>query len=241
MILKPVRDLLIIVETALLKVYLIYSNNTLANALLRNQDNCCLPSEIEKELNKHHLRTELVSFYEKQKRHDEALRLITNTKTASTNYTIVNYLSKLDNDQLELISRYIKPMLKTALVEKDNELLADILTLFIGESSPTSPSTSDASDLQTIKLDPLNVYELLKEINQDFSIKYLENICLKPELGTKKRDVHNLLVYAYCDRIKRLSTELKPLIKEEKRQTKNDQQYTYQGNSSHIERLIEIR
>ncbi|CAF3715473.1 unnamed protein product [Rotaria sp. Silwood1] len=121
LVLKLVRDLLTIVETALLKVYLIDHNNTLANALLRNQDNCCLPTEVEKELMKHHRRQELVSFYEKQNRHSEALEVIKNTDSLSTRQNILNYLSKLDNNQLPLIFKYIKPMIKSALEETKNE------------------------------------------------------------------------------------------------------------------------
>ena len=213
-----------IVETALLKAYLIDNNNTLANALLR-QDNCCLPSEVEKELKKHHRRTELVSFYEKQNRHNEALQLIKNTDSATLNDTIINYLSKLDSDQLPLIFQYIEPILKTALEnKKDDELLHDILTLFTGESSGITSSGSDTPGIRIIKFDPIQIYDFLKKINEDFAIKYLVRICLKPELGTKQRDIHNRLVFAYCDRIKQLATELKPLIK-------GKQQDTYQGRS----------
>ncbi len=152
--------------------------------------------------------------YEKQNRHNEALELIKNTESLSSRERILNYLSKLDNDQLPLIFEYVQPMIKSALEEANNEnILHDILILFIGESMPTSPSTIDIPQLRTIKLDPIKVYEFLKDINQDFSIKYLENICLKPELGTKQRDIHNRIVYAYCDRIKQLSKELRPMIK----------------------------
>ncbi|CAF4650581.1 unnamed protein product [Rotaria sp. Silwood1] len=227
LILKPVRELLSIVETALLKAYLIDNNNILANALLRNQDNCCLPSEVEKELKKHHRRQELVSFYEKRKRHSEALDLITNTETLSTRENILNYLSKLDNDQLPLIFKYIEPMIKSALEETNNEnILHDILILFVGEATPASPSpsTMDISNTGAIKLNPIEVYGFLKDINQDFAIKYLETICLKPELGSKQRDIHNRLVYAYCDRIKQLSNEFKPMIKAKQQEIKIKQQ-----------------
>ncbi|CAF3581543.1 unnamed protein product [Adineta steineri] len=210
LILKPVRDLLMIVETALLKAYLITNNNTLANALLRNQDNCCLPSEVESELKKHHRRIELVSFYEKQNRHQEALKLITSTEALSSRENILNYLSKLDNDQLQLIFQYVQPMIQSALHEPDNDkILHEILTLFIGESTPTT----DTSQIQTIKLEPMEVYKFLNEIDQDFAIRYMEHICLKPELGSKQRDIHNRLVYAYSERIKQLSDKLKPMIK----------------------------
>lgn len=220
LILRSVRDLLVIVETALLKAYLIDNNNILANALLRNQDNCCLPLEVEKELKKHHRRAELVLFFEKQNRHQEALELITNTEALSSRDGILNYLMKLDNSQLPLIFKYVGPMLKTALAEKSNlELLHNILTLFVGDITPISPSAGETPSIRTIKLDPLQVFEFLKSIDQDFSILYMENICLKPELGLKQREIQNQLVYAYCDRIKQLSKALRPMIKSNQQQT----------------------
>lgn len=220
LILKPVRDLLIMVETALLKVYLTTNNNTLANALLRNPENCCLPSEVEKELKKHHRRTELVSFYEKQNRHSEALDLITNTEALSSTENILNYLSKLDTSQLPLVFKYIQPMIKSALENHtDKSILDNVLQIFIGESTPLSSSTTDTTQIGTIKFDPIQVYEFLKDINEDYAIRYFERICLKPELAPKRRDVHNRMVYAYCDRIKQLSEQLRPIIKANRQET----------------------
>lgn len=230
LILRSVQDLLTIVETALLKIYLLFKNRTLASALLRNPDNCGLPTEVEKELKKHNLHTELVAFFQKQKRHDEALRIIKSTDS-STDDTIINYLSELDNDQLGLLLTYIRPMLITALQDKNDDLLHDILILFVGEPTPTSPSTIDTPGVRVIKFDPIEVNKFLKEINQDYAIRYLENICLKPELGNKQREIHNLLVYAYCDRIKQLSNEVKKMNKEKQRESKIEQQDTYQGNT----------
>jgi len=130
-------------------------------------------------------------------------------------------------------------MIKTALEEKNNEgLLHDILILFIGEPIPTSPSTIDAPGPKTLKLDPIVVYEFLKDINQDFAIRYLENICLKPELGVKQRDIQNRIVYAYCDRLKQLASELKLLIKAKQQEMRNDQQDTYQGISFFIRTIV---
>ena len=220
LILKPVRDLLIIVETALLKVYLTTNNNTLANALLRNPENCCLPSEVEKELKKHHRRKELVIFYEKQNRHSEALELITNTESLSSNENILNYLSKLDNQQLPLVFKYIQPMIKSAVANPDDtRLFHDILQLFVGESVPISSATIDPSQVTAIKFDPIQVYDFLKDIDEDFAIRYLERICLKPELGENRQSIHNRLVYAYCNRIKQLTEKLQPLIKANRQET----------------------
>ena len=89
----------------------------------------------------------------------------------------------------------------------------------------------DISITQTIKLDPIKVDEFLKEINRDFAIRYLEHICLKPELGSKQRDIHNRIVYAYCDRMKQLANELRLMLKEKQNDTQQYQQSLYQGIS----------
>lgn len=211
-----------------MKVYLINSNNTLVNALLRKTDNCCLPSEVERELKKHNLRPELVSFFERQNRHREALQLINDTPALSSNDTILNYLAKLDNDQLPLIIEYVKPMIKYAFEDKDNDLLREILTLFIGEPTPTSPSVMDTPGQRTIKLDPIKVHDFFDGINQDFAMKYLESIRFKSELGPKQREIHNRLVFAYCDRLKQLSKRLRALTEPN---TNNNRQGIYQGRS----------
>jgi hypothetical protein len=57
----------------------------------------------------------------------------------------------------------------------------------------------------------------------------LENICFKSELGVKQRDIHNRIVYAYCDRLKKLSNELKQMIKAQQPGIKNDRKDIYQG------------
>lgn len=211
MILRPVRDLLMIVETALLKVYLIDNNNALANALLRNENNCCLPSEVERELKRHNRRTELISFYRKQNRHEEALKLIDQNGNA-TNDQIIDYLSALENEHLTLIFKYIEPILRSALEKNDDvDLLHDILILFTGDPSPVPSSPLDTPAIRTLKLDAHPVYEFLKSIDEDFSIRYLDMICLKPELGLGKKDIHNLLVFAYCNRIKDLSQKIRTI------------------------------
>ncbi|CAF3476352.1 unnamed protein product, partial [Rotaria sp. Silwood2] len=46
---------------------------------------------------------------------------------------------------------------------------------------------------------------------------------------SKQRDIHNRLVYAYCDRIKQLSNEFKPMIKAKQQKVKSDQQQIYEG------------
>ncbi|CAF3715460.1 unnamed protein product [Rotaria sp. Silwood1] len=82
----------------------------------------------------------------------------------------------------------------------------------------------DMSNAETIKFNPIEVYEFLKDINQDFSIKYLETTCLKPDLDSKQCDICNLLIYAYQDRIKQLSNESERMIKARQQEIKDSQQ-----------------
>ena len=166
-------------------------------------------------MKKHHRRAELVSFYERQNRHTEALQLITHTESMASDDTILNYLSKLDNDQLPLIFEHVRPMIKTALeAERDDDRLKDILVLFVGEPIPTSPSMMEMPGQRVIKLDPAAIFDFLKSFDEDFAVKYLEEICLKADLGPKQREIHNRLVFAYCDRLKYLSKELKRSLKD---------------------------
>jgi len=147
-----------------------------------------------------------------------------NTYSLSSNNTILNYLSKLDNDQLPLIFKYVQSMLKSALEEKNNEdLLCDILILFIGKPIPASTSAIDALGSRTIKLDPIEVYTFLKDINQDFATLYLENVCSKPGMGAQQLDIHDRLDHAYCDQLKILCNQLKRSTESKQQKSKNGQ------------------
>lgn len=115
---------------------------------------------------------ELVSFYEQQARHREALHLITNTKSLSFVHRVLDYLSKLDNNHLPLIFQYIQPIVKSALQQRNEELLTDLLTLFIGELVSSSP------EQLTIRFDPMAVSNFLKDLNLDFAIRHLQNVLL---------------------------------------------------------------
>jgi hypothetical protein len=166
----------------------------------------------------------LISFYEKQGRHRDALELITKTD-ASSRKTILTYLGKLDNDQLPLIFEYVRPIITAAVQEADDEeLIRDILTLFVGDATPTTPSIMDTPGVRTIKLDCVQVYGFLKEIDDDLAIRYMENIRTKPELGLRRRDIHNRLVFAYCDRIKQLDSKMKTMLKATQETNDNDEQ-----------------
>ncbi|CAF0741235.1 unnamed protein product [Didymodactylos carnosus] len=233
LILKNVKDLLVVVDTALLKCYLLDNNNTLVNSLLR-VDNNCLQSEVEYELKKHRKMAELISFYEKYDRHQEALDLIIKTTQNNASITnkyesIIKYLKKLDNERLLLIFEYIKPILKVAINDNNEQLKQQILNVLADETQDTSNNNLQTSPpmtapIRSSKLDCLKICEFLNEINPDFYIMYLDHIKFRDDIESHRREIHNQLVYAYCKHIKQLTEKLKPLEKtnEEQKISDND-------------------
>lgn len=153
---------------------------------------------------------------------------MTNTNSAISNNTILNYLSKLDNDHLPLIFQYIRPIIKSALEKQNNEdLLHDILILLIGD--PTSPSMIDTCGLQIIKYDPTQVYAFLKDINQDFALQYLKHTGQKSELDIEQRNI--LTNY---NQLEILPDVLEQLITVNPQEHENNQEDTDQGMSLKI-------
>ncbi|CAF1187062.1 unnamed protein product, partial [Didymodactylos carnosus] len=183
-ILKNVKDLLVVVDTALLKCYLLDNNNTLVNALLR-VDNNCLQSEVEYELKKHRKLPELISFYEKYDRHREALDLIikmnqNNTSIINQYESIIKYLKKLNNDYLLLIFEYIEPIVKIAVNNNDKQLKQEILNVFIEDTQDISNNSIRLPITPQIRssLDCLKICEFLEGISYDFYLVYLDYIKL---------------------------------------------------------------
>lgn len=172
LILRPIRDLLTIVETALFKMYLLHNNYTLISALLRNEHHYCLPWEVEATLTKHNRPTELVLFYRRQDRHREALQLIMNTKSMSFIDHVLDYLSKLDNHHLPLVFQYVQPIIITALQQNNQQILHEIVILFIEEATH-HPSSTEQS---IMRFDPIAVYDFLKDLNDNLTIRYLQSV-----------------------------------------------------------------
>ena len=219
---RSVHDLLTIVETALLKVYFIDNNKILVNALLHKEDNCCLASEVEMELIEHDYFLELISFYQKHNRHVDALQVIVNAKSLPYNDTVLNYLSKLNDNQLQLVFHYIDPIIKLTLQDPINEeLLKKILKCFIGEFISTEPSI--------IPFNPMKVYYFLKNSNEDLAIRYVKRILPKLKHIVTQQSTNNETQSDYSDEYQRLSEVLNQWTKANEVNSQNNQLDNLQG------------
>lgn len=215
MILRPIRDLLTIVETALFKIYSISNTYTLISALLRNDHHFCLPWEVETVLTKHDRPTELVLFYRRQDRHREALQLIMNTKSMAFIDRVLDYLSQLDNNHLSLVFQYVQPIIISALQQNNDKLLHEIVMLFIEESTQNSSSTEQS----VMRFDPNAVYDFLKALNENLTIRYLQSVLsvlwTKPSVsrrisGDGPGSIHWCQHLELSDKLKRLTHGKQP-------------------------------
>lgn len=198
LILRPVFDLLTIVETSLLKVYLIDNNGVLINALLRNESNCCLPSEVERDLLKHGRKNELILFYERQGRHREAVNGIIE-RDGALSETVLKYLSKLNAAHEDLIFEKVEPFVRLAMDEKNNDAIDRIIRLFTRCSSETSD------------LNPFKIFEFLSKFSVDIGLTFYEIISYRQEHGERTKKIHSEIVRIYCEQMKILSLKYRRL------------------------------
>ena len=228
MILRPVHELLTIIDTALLKIYFLDNNKTLIKALLRREYNCCLPSEMETEFIKHNYSIELVSFYQKHHRHNDALQFIANTKSFPYNDTVINYLSNLDDQQLSLVLHCIQPIVQSALQQpqqqNNQEVLNKILKLFIGELL----ETSSPLELLNIPFNPLTVYRFLQNFAHNFAVRYLKGILPKLEKVVEQQSKNDGPLTNYLDEYHKLLEEFNQWTKTNQLVGQNNQSSTAQ-------------
>lgn len=83
--LKLRRQLLEIVDTTLLKCYLL-TNDALVASLLRLRDNHCHLAESERSLKRHHKHAELIILYQTRGLHRKALELLKKHATSSEDF-----------------------------------------------------------------------------------------------------------------------------------------------------------
>lgn len=83
--LKLRRQLLEIVDTTLLKCYLL-TNDALVASLLRLRDNHCHLAESERALKRHHKHAELIILYQTRGLHRKALELLRKHATSSEDF-----------------------------------------------------------------------------------------------------------------------------------------------------------
>ena len=185
------------VETALLKIYLIDNNHTLVNAFLRSENNC-LSSEVEEELIKYSCSKELIFFYRKHNQHDKALQFIAKINSLPYEDTVLDYLSKLNNDNLSLVFQYIQPRILLALQSNNDELLKKILKLLTGELIESSSSMEP----WIIRFNPLKIFRFLKMLDENLAIRYLKNILPKIKNAAAQQTTNNGIDSVYLNYIK---------------------------------------
>lgn len=106
--LKSRRQLLEIVDTTLLKCYLL-TNDALVASLLRLRDNHCHLDESERALKKHHKHAELIILYQTRGLHRKALELLKKHVNSTEDFgsplspyeRSIQYLQHLGNKKAE--------------------------------------------------------------------------------------------------------------------------------------------
>jgi Vam6/Vps39-like protein vacuolar protein sorting-associated protein 39 len=184
-VLKTYKQILKIIDTTILKCYLVTKEfRNLVPSFLRLEPLFLHFKKSEDLLIEHKKLNELIILYEKNQEHEKALNLllIESTKHDSVLYGLkhlVEYLKKLDNQNLELIFKFAKNV-----IEKDSEMgikifmgdaftLDQIICLQVNEQKLNDhyydfKLIEDDYDYDNIKLlDRSQVSEYLKNFNLD--------------------------------------------------------------------------
>ena len=175
-----------VIDTALLKCFVMNNDPELGN-LLRLENNQCNYENTVKILEAKRKHKELVSFYQTRKKHVEALKLLKDlsgqqNSSMSGHEMSVSYLQKLGVDYLDVIFEYSKWVLRA--------FPNDGLQIFT-DQSPECES-----------LPPNRVVKFLKEISNKLAIQYLEHMVMKR--GMKEKQFHNNLAQYYKDEMMNL-------------------------------------
>nr|CAG4638944.1 EOG090X0131 [Daphnia magna]SVE82916.1 EOG090X0131 [Daphnia magna] len=191
--LKLRRQLLEIVDTTLLKCYLL-TNDALVASLLRLRDNHCHLAESERALKRHHKHAELIILYQTRGLHRKALELLKKHANSPEDFgsplahhdRTVQYLQHLGSEQVDLIFDFA-----SWVIQSHPE---DGLKIFI-EDLP------EVEELPRAK-----VYDFLYKNHRSLALSYLEHVVY--EWQDSNALFHNALAVLYKDRILRLETQL---------------------------------
>lgn len=116
-VIKKKISLLEIIDTTLLKCYLISKEN-LVQFFLRRDPNFLHLEESERLLNQHNKINELIILYEKKEAHEKALNLLL-TESSKSNSSLsglkylVDYMKKIGANNLSLVFKYAKSVIET--------------------------------------------------------------------------------------------------------------------------------
>jgi len=174
-----------IIDTTLLKAYLLTGNNALVGSLVR-VSNLCHVGESEKMLTQYKKFSELVDLYYGKGYHRKALLLLAkhgqkpNDGLSGTQWTI-NYLNRLGGDNIDLILEF-----STWVLQQDPE---EGLKIFMNEYGN--------DDLPRDR-----VLKHLKENAPRLAVPYLEFIIHKK--GEKGAEFHNQLINYYLDSVSQI-------------------------------------
>nr|CAG4642300.1 EOG090X0131 [Evadne anonyx] len=187
------RQLLQIVDTTLLKCYLL-TNDALVASLLRLRDNHCHLEESERALKRHHKHAELIILYQTRGLHRKALELLKKHANSTEDFgsplanhdRTVQYLQHLGSEQIDLIFDFASWVI-VGFPE-------DGLKIF----------TEDLNEVE--ELPRAKVYDFLFKNHRPLSLPYLEHIVY--EWHDTNALFHNALAVHYKDKILRLSKKV---------------------------------
>ncbi|XP_023931071.1 vam6/Vps39-like protein [Lingula anatina] len=182
-----------IIDTTLLKCYLL-TNDALVAPLLRLKDNNCHLEESERVLKKQQKWSELIILYERKGYHKKALDLLLklsekDSGSRSSQWAgherTKDYLMRLGGEHIDIIFTYAKWVLQASP--------EDGLEIFTAD-------TTEAEGLPRKK-----VLEYLEHISKDLAMPYLEHIIVTCHDQTP--EFHNKLVNLYREKVQALMTE----------------------------------
>jgi len=185
------RTLMQIIDTTLLKCYLL-TNDSMVAPLLRTTNFCHL-EESEKLLQEQNKFAELTILYEKKGEHRKALEVL--RKQASKSDPImggisrtVTYLQHLGPDHIDLIIKFSKWVL-----DQDSN---EGLTIF----------TDDLPEVESLPREKVLVH-LEAQGDPTLPICYLEHLIHDRRIRETKSGFHNALIKHYLDRVRDLYTD----------------------------------
>nr|CAG4646809.1 EOG090X0131 [Megafenestra aurita]SVE92222.1 EOG090X0131 [Megafenestra aurita] len=191
--LKLRRQLLEIVDTTLLKCYLL-TNDALVASLLRLRDNHCHLAESERALKRHHKHAELIILYQTRGLHRKALELLKKHANSSEDFgnplahheRTIQYLQHLGSEHIDLIFDFAS---------------------WVIQSHPDDGLKIFVEDLPEVEeLPRAKVYDFLYKNHRPLALPYLEHVVY--EWQDSNALFHNALALLYKDKILRSGKQL---------------------------------
>ena len=197
---------LVIIDTTLLKAYLLVSDS-LVGPLLRVPNRVDL-DEAESLLLEKNKSSELVDLYYAKGLHRKALLFLKRqfdsdpSKSDLNVFYIVGYLRKLTVEQFELILEFSEPLLRShphaaiqIFLDDDTDLDDSSAAALMHSSEFSLPELKQGES----KFPRARVLTHLEKVSSDLALRYLE--CLVYRRGDRTPEFHNKLIMYYLERI----------------------------------------